>query len=391
MAVTLKKFALVLLLVAAVCSKSLGQELTQDQRRQIAHRIIVESARVQPHELVVIRGNAAFMPLMEDLAVEASKVGGYAVLTPSTDSFFRSVLTEVPDEYLGQRDPTLAWIKSIDLFIDLPFLYNEAEVTRDIPQSKFTKLMGTSADDFRAAVRDSKSRSLYIEAPVPGRASTYGFDVPSFSAMQWEAIGADEPSIEQAGKRLADALKMARTVHVTTSDGSDFTFRLGPQAPMISGGVTHREASNWDDRNATLPAGDVAAAVAPGTFEGRISTPEDYCQGLVKLTGVSYQFSAGKMTAFKAQENEKCLQDLFAANSGSKDVVASVQIGLNPALKSRSKTSPFNAAGMFWVFLGRDDRFGATGTQLYWEIPVANATVNVDGRNIIENGQLHLQ
>ncbi len=46
---------------------------------------------------------------------------------------------------------------------------------------------------------------------------------------------------------------------------------------------------------------------------------------------------------------------------------------------------------MFWVFLGRDDRFGATGTQLYWEIPVANATVNVDGRNIIENGQLHLQ
>ena len=390
MAVTLE-FALVLLLVAAVCSKSLGQELTQDQRRQIAHRIIVESARVQPHELVVIRGNAAFMPLMEDLAVEASKVGGYAVLTPSTDSFFRSVLTEVPDEYLGQRDPTLAWIKSIDLFIDLPFLYNEAEVTRDIPQSKFTKLMGTSADDFRAAVRDSKSRSLYIEAPVPAE--------PALTVLTCRpsapCSGKRSAQMSQASSKLASALPTlsrwpGRSMSPPLMEAISHS-DWARQAPMISGGVTHREASNWDDRNATLPAGDVAAAVAPGTFEGRISTPEDYCQGLVKLTGVSYQFSAGKMTAFKAQENEKCLQDLFAANSGSKDVVASVQIGLNPALKSRSKTSPFNAAGMFWVFLGRDDRFGATGTQLYWEIPVANATVNVDGRNIIENGQLHLQ
>jgi leucyl aminopeptidase (aminopeptidase T) len=251
--------------------------------------------------------------------------------------------------------------------------------------------MGTGQDDFRAAVRDSRARSLYIDAPVPGQAATFGFDIPSFSAMQWEAIGTDESSIEQAGKRLADALKMAQAVHVTTPDGSDFTFKPGAQAPMISGGVTHPEAASWDDRYAALPAGDVADAVAPGTFQGRISTPEDYCPGLVKLTGVSYQFNAGKMTGLKAQENDKCLQDYFAAYSGSKDIVASVQIGLNPALKSRSKTAPFNAAGMLWVFIGRDERFGVTGTQMSWVIPVANATVNVDGRNIIENGQLRLQ
>ncbi|WP_162601727.1 hypothetical protein [Occallatibacter savannae] len=94
------------------------------------------------------------------------------------------------------------------------------------------------------------------------------------------------------------------------------------------------------------------------------------------------------MTGFKARENEKCLQDFFAAYSGSKDVVASVQIGLNPALKTQSKIAPPNTAGMFWVSLGRDDRFGVTGTTMNWSIPVSNATVTVDGKNIVENGRL---
>lgn len=388
---TLRSFALVVLLVAAVGSKSPAQELTQEQRRELAHRIVVESARIQPHELVVIRGNAVFMPLIEDLALEASKVGGYAVMMPTTDSFVRSVLTEVPDQYLGQHDPTLAWMKNIDVFIDLPDLYNEPEVLRDIPQSKSAKIMGTGQDDFRIAVRDSKARAIFIDAPLPGQADLYGYDAPSFSAMQWAAVGADRSGIERTGKALADALKSARTIHVTTPDGTDFTFKTGSQAPVITGGVTHPEAAKWDDRNASLPAGSFAAAVAPGTFQGKIITPEDYCPGLIKLTGVSYEFSAGKMTGSKAQENDKCLQDYFAAYSGSKDLVASIQIGLNPALKTQSKTAPQNTAGMFWVFLGRDDRFGATGTQMNWTIPVANATVSVDGHNIIENGQLRPQ
>jgi leucyl aminopeptidase (aminopeptidase T) len=209
--------------------------------------------------------------------------------------------------------------------------------------------------------------------------------------MQWQAIGADNASIEQSGKRIVEALAHAKSVHVTSPDGTDFTFKPGQQNPLVSGGITHPEAANWDVRSASLPGGYVDAPLAPGSFQGKIFTPEDYCTGLQKLTGVSYQFSNGKLTSFNAEQNVKCLQDYFAAYSGPKDVVASVQIGLNPYLKSRSQTAPFNAAGMFWVNVGRDARLGIADTQSYWAIPVFKATVEVDGRKVIDNGQLQSQ
>jgi aminopeptidase len=382
---------MLILLLSIAAGVSAAQEITPEQRREIAQRIITVSAQVKPHEVVVIRGNVAFMPLMEDLGTELSKVGGYAVFMPVTDHFLRGVLTEVPEQYYGQPDPMLSWVKNIDVLIDLPFLYNEPEVTRDVSQARISKLFGNSEDQFRAAARESKVRSLYIEAPLPDQAALFGLDLPSFTAMQWQAIGADEVKIEQSGKLLADALAHARTVHVTAPDGTDFRFAPGQRAPLITGGITHPGAASLDERNASLPAGNVATTVASGSFEGRIVTPEDYCTSLEKLTGVSYQFSGGKLTNFKAEQGAKCLEDYFAAYSGPKDVVASVQIGLNPYLKSRSKTAPFNAAGMFWVSLGRDSRFGITDTQMIWAIPVANATVDVDGRTVINNGQLEGQ
>lgn len=385
-----RTLALVILLATST-SVCVAQELTPEQRREVAHRIITMSAQVKPREVVVISGNVAFMPLMEDLALEASKAGGYAIFMPTSDRFMRGVLTEVPEEFYGQPDPIDAWLKNVDVLIGLPDLYDEKEVSRDVPQARFAKLYSDGEDRFRAAEQASKTRSLYIEAPVPGQAAIFGFDLNSFAAMQWQAIGADDLSIERSGKQLADLLAHAKMVHVTAPGGTDFTFKPGQRDALVSGGITHAEASNLDERNASLPGGYVVAPLAARSFQGKIFTPEDYCTGLQKLTNVSYHFEAGKMTSFTAEENEKCLRNYFAPYSGPKDVVASVQIGLNPYLKSQSKTAPFNTAGMFWVILGRDSRLGITDTQLYWGIPVFKATVDVDGRKIIDNGQLQSQ
>jgi aminopeptidase len=105
---------------------------------------------------------------------------------------------------------------------------------------------------------------------------------------------------------------------------------------------------------------------------------------------VAYQFRDGKMTSFSAQQNAKCLQNYLDAYTGAKDVVASMQIGLNPNLRSQSRTAPFDEAGMVWLSLGRDDRVGVTGTQMYWSIPVVNATLQVDGRTVIKDGKLQM-
>ncbi|WP_162601726.1 aminopeptidase [Occallatibacter savannae] len=213
--------ALLLVLIGTI-SRSDAQELTPEQRRAMAHKIVAESAVVKPHELVVIQGNSVFAPLMEDIAVEASKAGGFAVLMPNSDSLIRSVLTEVPDEYLGQPDPTISWIKNVDVYINLPGIYDEPKVMADVPTAKQAKLASANQNEYMSAFHSSKARSLYIDAPVPSAASLYGFDVPAFSAMQWQAISTGESNIQQSAKNIADALRSAKSVHVTTADGTDF-------------------------------------------------------------------------------------------------------------------------------------------------------------------------
>jgi hypothetical protein len=134
------KLLAALSLLFSLASPALAQELTPEQRQQIAHKIVTLSAKVKPHEVVLIEGNAVFLPFMEDLAIEASKVGGYAIFRTSSDRFLRAVFTEVPEEYYGQPDPTLPWFKNIDVRIQLPPLYNQPEVFRGVPPARLAKL-----------------------------------------------------------------------------------------------------------------------------------------------------------------------------------------------------------------------------------------------------------
>jgi hypothetical protein len=56
------KLLAALSLLFSLASPALAQELTPEQRQQIAHKIVTLSAKVKPHEVVLIEGNAVFLP-----------------------------------------------------------------------------------------------------------------------------------------------------------------------------------------------------------------------------------------------------------------------------------------------------------------------------------------
>jgi aminopeptidase len=73
-------------------------------------------------------------------------------------------------------------------------------------------------------------------------------------------------------------------------------------------------------------------------------------------------------------------------------MLGSVTIGLNPALKVIEDTAdyrPQNASGMVVVGLGTNDLLGGNNkTESGWLIPVSKATVEVDGKIVIKDGEL---
>jgi hypothetical protein len=62
----------------------------------LAHRIIATSAAVKPGDAVVINGGKHTIPLMEALAIEVQKAGGFPNLLLSSDSVTRSFYRDVP-------------------------------------------------------------------------------------------------------------------------------------------------------------------------------------------------------------------------------------------------------------------------------------------------------
>src|ERR1039457_5802289 len=81
----------------------------------------------------------------------------------------------------------------------------------------------------------------------------------------------------------------------------------------------------------------------------KIEFRSDTCRPYEYLTGATYVFKDGQMVSFNAKGNPECFEQDFAAYTGDKDRIASLQIGLNPASKvmeDGSEYRPGEAAGM---------------------------------------------
>jgi hypothetical protein len=110
------------------------------------------------------------------------------------------------------------------------------------------------------------------------------------------------------------------------------------------------------------------------------------------LTGVSFEFKNGKLENFKAEKGAKCFEETLAPYTGPKDMFGYVSIGLNPALKvieDGGDYRPDSAAGMVWIGIGDNELWGGNNkTQVSFAFPIVKATVEVDGKVIIKDGQL---
>jgi hypothetical protein len=81
-------------------------------------------------------------------------------------------------------------------------------------------------------------------------------------------------------------------------------------------------------------------------------------------------------------------RELFAAG---KDAFSFVDFGMNPGVTyvAGTKMSVFMAAGMVSLGLGGDIGLGGTnGSSFNFAGTIANATVTIDGKTIIEHGGL---
>lgn len=379
-----------------LCLTTTAQKTATDKEfGEMAHKVVTVSAKIKPGDVVVISGGRHAIPLMEALSVEAAKVGGrVGPMLVTSDRVFRSTYLEVPEQYLGQPSPLTEWIKHADVWISAPEIENPQAVFSDVSESRVAKA-DSSADAFRNALNQSKLRHVEIAIPTRIDAEFVQLDFATYEKMQWDAINADYEQIAKKGNQLRTILQGAKTVKVTSPRGTDFTFSAGDRPVFVNAGMVGQEYAPGTpifSRTASLPGGNVAVAPIETSANGRVVAPRDVCRPYERLTGSTYKFKDGELVDFKAEGNARCFEELIAPHTGPKDMFSSFQIGLNPTLKvieDGGDYRPLEAAGMVLIGIGNNEQLGGKNkTNFFWFIPVVNATVEVDGKTVVKDGQL---
>src|SRR2546428_10349238 len=112
---------LLLLSGACVATSASAQQPKKPDVRAIAHQLIA-SAMLQEGQSVLITGSVRDAGLMEDLAIEAQKVGAQPLLAISSERLIRRSYDEVPAKYDAQEPKVdLAVAKLFDAQIAIDF------------------------------------------------------------------------------------------------------------------------------------------------------------------------------------------------------------------------------------------------------------------------------
>ena len=362
---------------------------------QLACRVVKTSGNIEPGEVVVVSGGKHTLDLMEAIAIEVQKAGGMPTMFLNTDRVLRARYAESPEEFLDQEPKYFAeWLEQIDLWIGLPGAEDPKAVFADIPEERFAKSARAGAV-IRDMLNESGVRVVFIDYPTREQAANNSLDFATYEKMHWRAVKADYQKISEKGDYLRNILQSARTVRVTSPHGTAFTFDTGKRRPIIvdDGIVTAQEARSktFLTRLASLPGGSLSFAPIERSANGKVVVPKHRCR-FAPLTGISFEFKNGKLVNLTATEGADCFEETMAPYTGPKDMFASIQIGLNPELKVMENPGDFrptDAAGMVTISIGYNELLGGKNTSPGgFSFPIVDATVLVDGREVITDGKL---
>jgi leucyl aminopeptidase (aminopeptidase T) len=141
---------------------------------------------------------------------------------------------------------------------------------------------------------------------------------------------------------------------------------------------------------AWLPAGEVYACIDPKSANGTIVVPSMEFRGK-QIKNIILNYTNGKLTSMKAEENGDLLKKSLEMSTGDKDVLSLVDLGINPnsRILKNSTYYSWEMGGMVTLAIGDNTWAGGevkSGTGFSFHLP--NATVSIDNFLVVNNGQL---
>jgi aminopeptidase len=363
----------------------------------VAARIATRNLGVKPGEPVLIFGTPEYIRLLEDIAVQVRKAGGWPVITVESERLTRLSFDSVPPE--RDADPphvNLAVAKAFPTMIILEGVQNPATL-RHVAPERF-EARAKAAQPITAQVNRINRRVVFLGNgmfPTEENARQQGMSRDDLDRQFWDGVNVDPDAMAAAGRTVQAALRTGKSVRITNPSGTDLTLTLAGTEPYFSdGAITDEDAKVGPQGQIVwLPAGEVYVRVAPGLATGTIVADRLPFEG-EEIEGLRVEVKAGRVTSMTAAKGLERLKARYDAASGAKDAVTVLDIGVNSNLTipENSKLRTFMPAGMVTVFLGNDTWAGGKNDASFGvSLFLTGAQVTIDGKPIVEGGKLVLE
>lgn len=353
----------------------------------VAEAVVTECMRVKAGETILLSGGLYCFELIEDIAVKIAQQKAYSVLVPYTDRLQKRLLLETDIDFLKKSPKPLVEISEfIDGRIGIDGL-QDPRTLQTVPEERIGA-QRQAARSISDTLIERRVRWTGMGYPTREKTDMYGIDYEMFHDMFWKAVLTDYKEMYEQGKKLADMLRNASTVRVTT-DKTDITFSLKGRPIFIDDGVISEEDIRIGDVGNNLPAGEVFCAPVETSAEGRVFFDTAFYKG-EKITGIHAVFKKGKVINVSCEKNEKLFKDALVNAHGSKDVIGEFGIGLNPEVENMTgyTLTDEKIIGTIHIALGENRGFGGKNeSSLHWDLVVMHPTVDVDNQVIMEDGK----
>ena len=392
---TLAFFTVVILFIAClpvIKSQTVTEKGKVVDYEALAQKLVNQCTGVKEGEVVLISGGVPDIELLEDIAVEVSKVGAYSMISVGSDRLTRKMITEVPEKYDSQF-PLLS-MKLLDFTnVVISVSYGEDPgLLADISPDRLATINQAGAPVNELAVKRnirqvSLGNGLY---PTEALAKQFGLTKNELSEIFWKGVNTDYSKLEAKGKALKELLKAGKEVQITNKNGTDLKVRIENRPVFASDGITSAEdlTAGLAAMQVYLPAGEVFVTPVPGTAEGIVVVDHDFYQGKL-IEGITLTFKAGKLTSMTAKSGLEPLKAMYDAAGPGKEEFSFIDIGINPdvKIKSGSMLLTWIPSGMLTIGIGNNIWAGGESNTPYaYNFFMPGSTVKVDGKTLIENG-----
>lgn len=363
----------------------------------LARRIVTQSAGVKEGEAVLITGRLQDAELMEDLAVEVARAGGFPMIEYGSDRLSKRLFFDVPEKYDARQDALVAkLVDAVDVVISLgngtsENLFEGADPKRVAARAKANEAVAEAM--FKRGVRLVElGNNLY---PTAWRAERFGMDQDALARMFWEGVSMDYTELQKRGAQIRAALAAGNVVHVTNPNGTDLTFRIQGRKVGVSDGIISEEDVREGGAAVSvyLPAGDVYTTPVPGSAQGTLVDTGGSFRGK-KIDRLALTIADGKVTAMEGSgpgyADLKAMYD--ASDDPRKAEFSFLNLGINPAVKlGQGSAGSWVPAGAVTVGTGANawaggDNHSGMGQTVF----LPGSTVTLDDKPIVENGELKL-